>query len=304
MAALLSVLAYVVIIVVGVVLRQFGLVPRDLAKPVGFLILNVTLPCAIVTFLSGVKFDPALLFTILLPIAATWVMIGVAWLLTHRRADAAQATPFAMLNMSSYNVGTFAMPFTMGLVPPLGFLVICLFDVGNGVMCAGGTYAFACRGSGGAWAAMKGVAHALLRAAPLWTYIWVIALTFMDVTLPKPLLHVFEVIGSANSFLSMLFIGLSINLEVNWEKLKGLLGLMVVRYLVNALLALLLFFTLPFPLEVRQAITLVMMSPLPVLGIVFTMKAKLDWESAANINSISVAASIVIMCAMLSVFTA
>ncbi|MDO5531952.1 AEC family transporter [Sutterella sp.] len=303
MNALLSVLAYVIIIVMGVLLKQFKLVPSDLSRPVGFLILNITLPCAIVTFLTGVTLPLSLLLTILIPFLTTWLMIGVAWLLNFRRPDAEKAVPFAMLNMSSYNVGTFAMPFTAGLVSPMGFLAVCLFDVGNSVMCTGGTYAFICRGKGSAKDTLVNVARTLSHSIPLWTYMIVIALSFTTITIPKPVLHIFEVIGNANSFLSMLFIGLSINLSINWSRFGNLLWLMVVRYVVNAVIAAALYFWLPFPLEIRQSVVLALMAPLPVMGIIFSMKAKLNWEDAANINSVSVIVSIVIMCTLLSVFT-
>ena len=39
------------------------------------------------------------------------------------------------------------------------------------------------------------------------------------------------------------------------------------------------------------------------MGVIFTMKANLDWEAAANINSVSVLVSVAIMCAMLAAFT-
>lgn len=167
MTALITVLGYVAVILIGIFIRAQGLVPRDLAKPVGFLVLNITLPCAIITFLNGVTLPVELLATILIPITATWIMIGIAWLMTHRRPDRDKAVPFAMLNMSSFNVGTFAMPFTMGLVSPLGFLVVCLFDIGNAIMCTGGTYAFAFRGNGGALKALMNVFRTLAHAAPI-----------------------------------------------------------------------------------------------------------------------------------------
>mgnify|MGYP004689208031 FL=1 len=304
MTALVSVLAYVVIIVIGAALRSLRLVPNDLSRSIGFLVLNITLPCAIVTFLNGVTLPMSLLATVLIPIGATWVMIFVAWLLTHRQPDAKTAVPFAVLNMSSFNVGTFGMPFTMGLVSPLGFLVVCLFDVGNSIMCTGGTYAFLCRKQGGALAAIANVFRTLARSAPLWTYVVVIALSLLEIRIPDAILHFCKVVGGANTFLSMLFIGLSINLAINWGKFRKLIWLMIVRYAVNAVLAALLYWLLPFPLDVRQAIAVTMMTPLAVMGVVFTMKAGLDYETAANINSLSVFVSVVIMCAMLASFAA
>ena len=190
MTALITVLGYVAVILIGIFIRAQGLVPRDLAKPVGFLVLNITLPCAIITFLNGVTLPVELLATILIPITATWIMIGIAWLMTHRRPDRDKAVPFAMLNMSSFNVGTFAMPFTMGLVSPLGFLVVCLFDIGNAIMCTGGTYAFAFRGNGGALKALMNVFRTLAHAAPIWTYLILIP-TFYFLKRPVPIKDIF-----------------------------------------------------------------------------------------------------------------
>ena len=290
MTALITVLGYVAVILIGIFIRAQGLVPRDLAKPVGFLVLNITLPCAIITFLNGVTLPVELLATILIPITATWIMIGIAWLMTHRRPDRDKAVPFAM-------------PFTMGLVSPLGFLVVCLFDIGNAIMCTGGTYAFAFRGNGGALKALMNVFRTLAHAAPIWTYLILITLSFLEIRVPGPILQFCKIVGGANTFLSMLLIGLSINLAINREKFGELFKMMCVRYVVNALIAVGLYFLLPFPLEVRQAIAVTMMSPLPVMGVIFTMKANLDWEAAANINSVSVLVSVAIMCAMLAAFT-
>lgn len=304
MNALVSVLAYVVVIAIGATLRARKLVPNDLSKPIGFIVLHITLPCAIVTFLNGVKLPFALLSTILIPIAATWILIGIAWLLTKDRPDAKTAVPFAILNMSSFNVGTFGMPFTMGLVSPLGFLVVCLFDIGNSIMCTGGTYALICREKGSFWRTLINVPRTLAHSAPLWTYVIVLTLSFAHITIPDAVLHFCRVVGGANTFLSMLFIGLSINLTINWEKFRPLIWMMGVRYVVTAILAALLYFFLPFPLDVRQALAVTMMTPLAVMGVVFTMKAGLDYETAANINSLSVLVSVVIMCSMLAIFSA
>lgn len=303
MTALFSVLAYVIIILIGLVLRAWGVFPRDLVRPVGMLVMNVTLPCAIVTALNGVELPLNLLFLILLPIAITWVLIAVAWLITRNRPDAAQATPFAMLNMTCYNIGNFAMPFTMGLVSPIGFLSVCLFDVGNSIMCTGGTYAFACRGQGTFLQVLTRVAKTLSRSVPLWTYITVLCLSAAHYVIPKDVLHVFSVIGNANAFLSMLFIGLSINVKLKFDGMGPLLRMMALRYVINGICAALVFWLLPFPLEVRQALAIVLMAPLPVMAVIFTMKAKLDWEASAFINSLSVLVSIVIMCSLLVSFS-
>ena len=206
-----------------------------------------------------------------------------------------------MLNLSGYNVGTFAMPFTMGIVSPGGFLSTCLFDVGNAVMVTGGTYAIAVRDAKAGWRErLRSIGLRLASSSCLWTYAFVLALAFMEVVLPRPILHFCEVVGKANPFHAMLLIGLSVNQRIDWEKFRPLIGLLVWRYVGNIVLAAAAYFLLPVAEEIRKALALVLMAPLPAMGVIFTMKAKLDWETAANLNSVSAIVSVMLMTAIIA----
>ena len=66
------------------------------------------------------------------------LMVATGYGMTYGKAR--QERAFSMLNLSGYNIGTFAMPFVAGFLPPTGFLATCLFDAGNAIMCTGGTY--------------------------------------------------------------------------------------------------------------------------------------------------------------------
>ena len=154
MNALAEVLAYVAVIVIGQILRLNGTFPRDAVRPMSMLVLYVTLPCSVIVFLSGVELSSDLLIPFFVGLLSNWALIALAILLTRKTAQRTgdpNLVPFSMLNLSGYNVGTFAMPFTMGIVSPVGFLSICLFDVGNAVMVTGGTYAIAVRDEKAGW---------------------------------------------------------------------------------------------------------------------------------------------------------
>ena len=49
-----------------------------------------------------------------------------------------------------------------------------------------------------------------------------------------------------------------------------------------------------------MAVALVLLAPIPAMGIVFTMKAKLDWEASANINTLSIIISVVLMSTLIT----
>lgn len=302
MDAFFTVLAYIAIIIIGQVFRLLEIFPRDSIRPMSMLVLYVTLPCSIVTFLYGVPLSAELLAPFLTAFCANWILIGAAALLTRSMPDKARTVPFAMLNLSGYNVGTFAMPYTAGIVSPVGFLSICLFDAGNSLMCTGGTYAFACRDAKRPFSSqLAGIAKRLATSAPIWTYLFMLSIALVGVTLPKPLMHFFEIIGKANPFLAMLLIGLSVNLRIDFAKFRPLIGLLFWRYAINAAIGVICYFLLPVSEEIRKALLLVLMAPMPSMGLVFTMKANLDWETAANLNSVSVVISVVIMSTLLAV---
>lgn len=304
MDALYSVLAYVAIIVIGQGLRLADAFPRDGVRPISTLILNVTLPCSIIVFLSGIELSAELFAPFFAGLAANWIVAIAAFLITARAAaepGMSWLKPFSILNMSGYNVGTFAMPFTMGVLPPSSFVAVCLFDAGNSVMVTGGTYAVVTNKEKGALLRrIAGVLRRLATVPAIWTYVFVMVLAALRWTLPDPILDFCRIVGAANPFLSMLMIGLSINLRLDWKKLRPLLGLIVWRVAINAALAVGVYFLVPIAEGLRFACVLALMAPMPVMGLIFSMKAKLDHEAAANLNSASVVVSVCIMTALIA----
>lgn len=304
MDALFSVLCYVAIIVIGQALRLANAFPRDGVRPISILILNVTLPCSIIVFLSGIELSAALFAPFLAGLIANWIVAIAAFALTRREASGPGMSwlkPFSILNMSGYNVGTFAMPFTMGVLPPSSFVAVCLFDAGNSVMVTGGTYAVVCgKDNGAPLRQIAGVFKRLAAVPAIWTYVFVMTLSALHWTLPEPILQFCRIVGGANPFLSMLMIGLSINLRLDWAKFRPLMKLLLWRVGINAVLAAAVYFFVPVDEGLRFACVLALMAPMPVMGLIFTMKAKLDYEAAANLNSASVVLSVFIMTALIA----
>ena len=202
--------------------------------------------------------------------------------------------------MPGYNVGTFAMPFTAGFLSPEGFLALCLFDAGNAVMCTGGTYAVLFREPGSLLKQFASIVKRLLSSFAILTYLVVAALSVTHTRIPDVTLHIIDIPANANTFLAMIMIGMSVNLNIRLESLKRLLRLLGLRYLGSVLMGAFVYWCLPFSEDVRLGILLVLFAPLPAMGIIFSMKGRMNWQLAANLNTMSVLCSVVIMSAMLS----
>ena len=208
---------------------------------------------------------------------------------------------FAILNTPGYNIGTFAMPFTQSFLGPMGVVTTSLFDVGNAFVCLGGAYGVAAAVKAGEGFNGKRIIKALSRSIPFLTHLMMVCLNLVGWTLPEPVLSFAGIVGSGNAFLAMLMIGVGFHLSGDTSQLGAITRVLGVRYGLAAILALLFFFVLPFPLEVRQALVILAFSPIGSAVPGFTAELKGDVGLSSAINSISIVISIVIIVTLLVV---
>lgn len=105
------------------------------------LILNVTLPAAVIAGFSGYTRDLSLVLAAFLGFGLNIVMMFAGYLAAFRKSREEQT--FNIVNYSGYNIGTFAMPYLQSFLGNTGTIVASIFDAGNALMCTGLTYAFA-----------------------------------------------------------------------------------------------------------------------------------------------------------------
>lgn len=302
MNPLVEVSGFILLIFLGQALRRLEILTPECSKAVSTLVLNVTLPCAVLRALNGVELTAGLLVLVLLGLLANvFTFLQMAFTERRHAEDPDGLTKrFSQLVMPGYNVGTFAMPFTAGFLSPEGFLALCLFDAGNAVMCTGGTYAVLFREPGSLLKQFASIVKRLLSSFAILTYLIVAALSVTHTRIPDVILHIIDIPANANTFLAMIMIGMSVNLNIRLESLKRLLRLLGLRYLGSVLMGAFVYWCLPFSEDVRLGILLVLFAPLPAMGIIFSMKGRMNWQLAANLNTMSVLCSVVIMSALLS----
>lgn len=205
-----------------------------------------------------------------------------------------------MLNLSGFNIGTFVMPFLQTFVTPIGFLAICLFDLGNSIMCTGTTYALG-SGTGTGWTLVKTVVKRMLSSGPICSYFVMLILSIVGWSFPATVVDWAKIGANANAFLAMILLGQSIHFVMPSEQLKELLKLLSIRLSGSLVMSLAMYYLLPFPHEICKILALIAWAPIPVVGLIFCIKAKCNPSMAANLNSLSVACSVVIVSILLSV---
>ena len=288
---------FVAIIILGYVLRKINFFKEEDFSVLSKIVLRITLPAAIVTSFAGTKIEPSMLTLSLIGLGAGALYICLAILFNRSKNKEDKA--FDVLNMSGYNIGAFVMPFAQNFLGPVGVVTTSLVDVGNAFITFGGAHSIGMIIKQGGRFSVKKIVKNLLKTIAFDTYIIMLLVNLAHITLPTPILSFAEIISNANAFVAMLMIGVGFKLSGDKEKLGRIFKILGVRYSVGILFAIIAFFVLPFPKEVRLALMILALAPLPTSSVAYTEDLKGDVGMASAINSIAIVCSIVLIVAVL-----
>ena len=290
---------FIAIIILGYVLRRVGFFDEHAFGVLSKIVIKITLPAAIVSSFVGKVIDPSMLTLVLLGLSGGVVYMILGFVTNLRREKEQRA--FAVLNIPGYNIGNFTMPFVQSFLGAMGVITTSLFDVGNAFVCLGGAYSVAAMIQDGQGFSLKRLVKTLLKSVPFLCYIVVLGMTLCHVPWPKPVVTLAEIIGGANAFLAMFMIGVGFKLEANRSQLGKIAEILLIRYAVAAVLALVYYYILPFDLQVRQALVILAFSPIGSAVPGFTQELKGDVGLSSAVNSFSIVISIVVIVTLLTV---
>lgn len=290
---------FVAIILLGHILRRTGFFGPETFGVLSKIVMKITLPAAILASAAGKPIDAGMLTLALIGLGGGIVYIAIGWLMSCRGTR--QQKAYYIQNLPGYNVGTFALPFVQSFLGPVSVLVASIFDLGNAFVCFGGAYSVARAVKEGGKADFRRVLTAPLTSLPFLTYLLMAALNLCHLTPPKVIVSFAEILGGANAFLAMLMIGVGMNLNIDRSKLGIMARVLVTRFAVAAVLSLCSYRFLPFALEVRQALAILLLSPFTSTVPVYTAELGEDVGLAGAINSLSIVISIVLIVALLTV---
>lgn len=290
---------FVAIIILGYVLRKLEFFKEEDFKVLSKIVIRITLPAAIVASFSGKEIDASMLIITLLGLGCSLLYIAAA-LLINLRTDREQRA-FDVLNLSGYNIGNFTTPFVQSFLGPMGVITTSLFDTGNAFISLGGSYSAASIIKDNSGFSVKRIAKSLIKSIPFDCYVIMTILTLANISLPSPVVSFAEIIANANAFTAMLMIGVGFKLSGDRSQMGRIIRILVVRYGIAALLAFLFYRLLPFSLEIRQALMILVFSPIPSAAPPFTQEIKGDVGLASALNSLSIMISIIIIVSILVV---
>lgn len=124
-------------------------------------------------------------------------------------------------------------------------------------------------------------------------------LSLIHVSLPAPVITFSGILAGANAFLAMLMMGVGFKISGDTSQKGKIVKILTVRYSISIAMAAALYFLMPLPLEYRQVLAILPLSPIASAAPAFTADMKSDFGLASAVNSISIVISIVLITATL-----
>lgn len=297
MSFLLKPLSFIFIILFTCFLKKQGLFSKDLALTVLKVIMNLTLPAAIITSFASFERDYSLLLLSVVGLAATMGPYFAVYFLSKRKQK--ELRIYYMINMSGFNIGCYGLPVIQAFYGTFGALLCAMFDIGNSVMMSSGNYAFTSlllHTDGEDSRVTAGdVIRRLFSSAPLDCYVILIILSLFGFTVPQPVVDFISPIAGANAFLSMFMLGLLFSPNPKSGYLRHTVRVLSARYLLMTAAAVICYHVLPLDLEVRRILCTLLFCPIGSFAPAFIEKCHGDGEMAAFTNSVSIVLSLIIM---------
>ena len=290
-------IAFVLIILIGYICKRRGVFAPTDYQLVSKIVLNITLPCAVISSFAHFQLDLSLLAAVALGLSGNCVMILIALMLTRRETLAAKI--FYIFSLAGYNIGCFTLPFAQAFLTPFAVVALCMFDVGNSIMCTGMTYALTASCIGYADGhkdrfSMKSIAEKLLHSVPFVVYISMLLLALAGVKFPQSVYTFTDIVGAANPFLSMLMIGMMFEIKLDKQAMGYVKELFSVRYLASLACAGAFIYFAPFKQEVNYVIALAFMAPCTIIGPIFVEKLGGNVQLASLFNSMTIITSVIL----------
>lgn len=290
---------FVMIVVLGYVTRRIGWFREEEFKTISTIVLKVTLPAAIIVSFNGKDIDLSMLLLAVLGLVCGLVYMGLGYLSNLRKSPGQQA--FGILNLPGYNIGNFTLPFVQSFLGPMGVVITSLFDTGNAVVCLGGAYGVSALVKDGAGFSVRRILQRLLQSVPFMSYVVMVILCLLKLRLPGPVASFMEIVAQAAPFMAMFMIGVGFELKLDREHLGCIVKYILIRYGLAVVFATIFYYLLPFSLEIRQTLVILVFSPFCTSAPAFTADLGEDVGLASAVNSISIIISIVFIVSFLAV---
>ncbi|MBS4960102.1 MAG: hypothetical protein KHZ62_04710 [Clostridiales bacterium] len=292
---------FIFLIILGYVLKRVGLFHQEDSKVLVKIMLYVTLPALLINAFRDFTLDISLIGLIFVGFFVNVFMTLVGWLVGPK--DDARSRAMYMICMAGFNIGSFSMPFVQNFFPER-VLNVVMFDIGNTIMCCGVTFSFAAMLlKPDEKFSFKALGKNLVGAFPFDLYISLFILSLLNIKFPEPVYSIATTIAGGNIVIVMLMLGILFEVRLTKKAKRQIFEIVLFRMVFETILAFVAYFLLPFSLEQRQIIVLLIYSPITSMSTIFCGKLDCDADVYGTATSITIPISIAVMVGLVLLWT-
>lgn len=292
-AIIVRALCFLAMVLLSYGMKRAGLLSKEDGYALSRVIMNITLPCAIISSFSSIELSGSMLVFILFGLLANAILLAAAYFISRRKSR--EDIIYYILSTPAYNIGNFTLPFTSAMMGPIGAVTTCLFDTGNAVQCVGIDYAVAKNMVDGEKKNFFQMLKPLFRVPTFLVYLIFITLSLIKFPVPSVIFDFTSLISAANGPISMLMIGLLLEISFSKSDIKKVGVVLALRYAVAIAFSLFFWFVLDMPYEVKKAACIVVWAPVSTAAPAFTLQLNGNTSLAGMVNSISLILSLIII---------
>ena len=297
MGFLIKPAAFGALILAGCLLRHKNILSSNDQKTFSRLVLNITLPAAVIHSFYGFEKEPSLYLMIAMGFLCSLLPFLAAYCLTGKLNR--QDRMFTMVNIAGYNIGCFTLPLIQNFFGQTGSVAACMFDTGNAVMMTGGSYALVTTllhlDTGDNGSVQTPVWKRFLGSIPFDTYMLMLVFSSIGIQIPGWLDALLEPVYQENSFLAMLMIGMMLRPVHGSAALRNTMRVILGRLAFACIFSLSIYHFAPLSLEMRQVLAVTVFAPVSTLAPIYTEKCKGDTAVSSFTASVSIVIGLFVM---------
>lgn len=297
-AVLFKALAFFLMIALGYLMKTKHVLEQEDSQVLMKIIINITMPAALIAGFRTFSIDISLLFALLLGFCMNGVLLLAGSLASVRKEGRLRA--LYILNTPCQNVGNFVLPFVLSFLPSSVVPALCMYDAGNNPYGAGLAYSVASSASGGdGKVSLRSILRTLFHSPPFLAYFIMIVLYLPGIRLPDAFFDLCDLFGKGNAFLAMFALGLIFEWHLPKEDVGNVIRILGLRYALCLCAAAAIFFLCPFDLPIRQTLCLCLAGPVTTLAIPFGLACGCKQSMIAALSSVSMVTSFILSLGML-----
>lgn len=290
---LFKALAFVLMIAFGYLMKTKRILQQEDSQILMKIIINITMPAALISGFRSFSIDISLLAAFGIGFGVNLLLLAVAYACSVRQRSDVRA--LYLLNVPSYNIGNFVLPFVQGFLAPQAVVCLCMFDIGNNPFGAGITYSAASSAAGtGHRFSLRGMVRTLLHSPPFLAYFIMLLLYLPGIRLPDAFFDLCELFGQGNAFLAMFTLGLIFEWHLNRSDFGEVTRILCLRYGLCLAAATAVFLLTPFDTVTRQTLCLCLVGPITTLAIPFGLSCGCRQSMIAALSSMSMVISFIL----------